>query len=185
MALQRYKKVIDAFGYVDNMGEENKQKAKALKLACELNKAAVCLKLKDYGEAKAACNCVLKEDSQNAKALYRRAHAELGLKNFTECIGDCKKVVELEAHNREVRDLFKQAQAAQKEEDKKAKGLFTNMCRAFGKGPIPAPGKSSPLGNFGEDESMDEEAPPADAKIEAVAPKGEVVVEDGMEAAVA
>lgn len=33
MALQRYKKVIDAFSYVDNMQEENKVKAKALKVA--------------------------------------------------------------------------------------------------------------------------------------------------------
>jgi len=36
---------------------------------------------------------------------------------------------------------MKMAQVAQKEEDKKSKGLFTNMCKAIGKGPIPEPYK--------------------------------------------
>mmetsp|Transcript_28141 Transcript_28141/g.79900 ORF Transcript_28141/g.79900 Transcript_28141/m.79900 type:complete len:181 (+) Transcript_28141:940-1482(+) len=164
MALQRYKKVIDAFSYVDNMQEENKVKAKALKAACESNKAAVCLKLKDWAEAKAACNNVLKDDKTNAKALYRRAQAELGLKNFMECIGDCKNVVELDPQSREARALLKQALAAQKEEDKKAKGLFANMCKALGKGPIPPPGKDKPVGNFSDDE---EEAPAAEGEAAA------------------
>merc|ERR1712194_825834 len=77
------------------------------------------------------------EDGLNVKATFRRAQAECGLKNFMECIRDCKKVVELDAKNREARELLKQAQAGQKEEDKKSKGLFANMCKALGKGLIP------------------------------------------------
>mmetsp|Transcript_46290 Transcript_46290/g.91681 ORF Transcript_46290/g.91681 Transcript_46290/m.91681 type:complete len:569 (+) Transcript_46290:1-1707(+) len=141
MALRRYKKVVDSFGYLDDMQEENKAKAKALKLACEANTVVVHLKLKDFVAAKAACNSVLKEDKQNIKALYRRAQAELGLKNFLECIGDCKKVVELDSQNKEARALLRQAQLAQREEDKKAKGLFANMCKALGRGAGPAPEK--------------------------------------------
>merc|ERR1712113_191441 len=99
------------FSYTDNYAEENKAKAKALKLACESNKAACYLKLKDYVEAKNACNAVLKEDAQNVKIIYRRAQAELGLNNFLECIGDCKKAVELDPQNNEARALLKQAQA--------------------------------------------------------------------------
>merc|ERR1712137_742434 len=112
-------------------------------------------------------NAVLKEDTQNVKAIYRRAQAELGLKNFMDCIKDCKKVVELDPSNKEARALLKQAQAGQKEEDKKAKGLFANMCKALGKGPIPEPGKSAPLGNFSDDE---EEDVPMDAAEEKDAP---------------
>merc|ERR1719329_2141132 len=52
---------------------------------------------------------------------------------------DCKKVVEIDAQYKEARVLLKQAQALQKEEDKKSKGMFANMCRALGKGPIPEP----------------------------------------------
>mmetsp|Transcript_69986 Transcript_69986/g.176339 ORF Transcript_69986/g.176339 Transcript_69986/m.176339 type:complete len:565 (+) Transcript_69986:2-1696(+) len=157
MALGRYKKVADMFSYIDNFKEENnKVKAKVLKQACDANKAACYLKLMDYIEAKNSCNAVLKEDTQNVKATYRRAQAELGLKNFSDCIRDCKKVVELDPPNKEARALLKQAQAGQKEEDKKAKGLFANMCKALGKGPIPEPGKSASLGNFSDDE---EDAP--------------------------
>jgi len=65
MALHRYKKVGDMFSYIDNFKEENKEKAKDLKKACELNKAAVSLKLKDFAGAKTACEAVLKDDGLN------------------------------------------------------------------------------------------------------------------------
>lgn len=140
MALQRYKRVVDCFSYIDGIKDENnKNKAKELKKACELNKAACHLKLEDYIEAKKACEAVLKDEVSNVKAIYRRAQAHLALKEFPECMRDCKKVVELDAQNRDARSLIKKAQAGQKEEDKKSKGLFANMCKALGKGPIPEP----------------------------------------------
>jgi len=172
MALQRYKKVGDSLSYIDNFKEENKTKAKSLKQVCELNKAACYLKLEDFTDAKEACNNVLKDEKQNVKALYRRAQAELGLKNFAECMKDCKAVVEVDPQNREVRALLKQAQAGQKEADKQAKGLFANMCKALGKGPIPAPGKSKdPLDDM-EDEEEELPAKPA-APADGEAPAAE------------
>jgi tetratricopeptide (TPR) repeat protein len=152
MALQRYKKVSDMFSYVDNFKEENKEKAKALKLACESNKAVVYLKLTRWSEALSTCNTVLTDDKSNIKAYYRRAQAHLNLKNFLDCIADCKKVVELDPSNKEARTLLKQAQAGQKEEDKKAKGLFANMCKALGKGPIPEPCKADKIGDYSDEE---------------------------------
>merc|ERR1711972_736575 len=83
-----------------------------------------------------------KDDKFCVKALYRRAQAELGLKNYLECMTDCKAIVNIDAQNREARALLKEAQVGQKEEDKKSKGLFTNMCKALGKGPIPEPAKT-------------------------------------------
>merc|ERR1712151_599883 len=172
LALQRYKKVTELFSYIDNFKEENKTKAKELKRVCELNKAACHLKLKDFVEAKKSCDAVIKEESHNVKAYYRRAQAELGLKNFPECIRDCKKVLEMEPQNRDVRTLLQQAQTGQKEEDKKSKGLFANMCKALGKGPIPEPGKSKPpLDNDEEDEDeamdVDDKVPPAEGETTA------------------
>lgn len=73
------------------------------------------------------------------KALFRRAQAEFGLKNFDQCLLDVKKVLELEPANREARNLAREAAAAQKEEDKKSKGLFGKMCQALGTGPIREP----------------------------------------------
>merc|ERR1712048_1192610 len=137
LALERYKKVIDMFSYIDNYQEDNKVKAKELKKVCELNRAACQLKVKDYWAAKTSCNNALKEDTQNVKALFRRAQAELGLKNFLDCMKDLKRVLELDPTNKEARALYKDAQAGQKEEDKKSKGLYAKMCAGLGKGRIP------------------------------------------------
>eukprot|EP00932_Pfiesteria_piscicida_P003266 SRR837773.1318.p2 GENE.SRR837773.1318~~SRR837773.1318.p2 ORF type:complete len:153 (-),score=92.64 SRR837773.1318:23-430(-) len=121
----------------------------------------VFLKLEQWADAKAACEEVLKEDKCNVKALFRRGQAQLHLKNFADCLADCKRVLELDPQNKEVRALWKQAQAGQKEEDKKAKGLFANMCKALGKGPIPEPGKAEKIGDFSDDEPEDAAMPDA------------------------
>merc|ERR1719210_1300666 len=130
------------FNYIDNFKEENKMKAKELKKNCDLNSAACHLKLKNYSDAKTASAAVLKDDTGNIKALYRRAQAEFGLKNFMECIGDCKKIITANPQNKEARALLKEASAGQKLCDKQAKGLFVNMCKALGKGPIPEPSQA-------------------------------------------
>jgi FK506-binding protein 4/5 len=118
---------------------------------------------------------VLKDEKQNVKAMYRRAQAEYGLKNFEESIRDCKSVVAIDAQNKDARSLLKQAQAGQKEVDKQAKGLFTNMCKALGKGPIPPPGMTKRPYEDMEDEDM---GVPGDtemegSKVEESADKGE------------
>mmetsp|Transcript_106796 Transcript_106796/g.168741 ORF Transcript_106796/g.168741 Transcript_106796/m.168741 type:complete len:593 (+) Transcript_106796:54-1832(+) len=155
MALGRYKKIIDLFNYLDGIKDEDKKaKAKELKKLCELNSAACNLKLKEFSDAQKNCDNVLKEETSNVKALFRRAQAHLGNKNYVVSMADLKKLIEIDPQNREARALMKEAQAGQKEEDKKSKGLFAKMCQGLGKGPIPPPGKSKPL--F-EDEDKDME----------------------------
>ena len=51
----------------------------------------------------------------------------MGLKNFTECISDCKKVLQLDEENRDAKVLLRQAVAAQKEADKKSKAVFASV----------------------------------------------------------
>jgi len=169
LAMQRYKKVTELFSYIDNFKEENKVKAKDLKKVCELNRAACQLKVKDFSEARTSCDNVLKEDAQNVKALFRKAQAEYGLKNFDESMRIVKKVVEIDPQNKEARALYKDAQAEQKKVDQQAKGLFAKMCGGLGKGPIPETGKSAaPMDeDFGDDENDAEPpAPAADASAE-------------------
>lgn len=164
LALERYRKVIALFNYIDNMKEENKTKAKELKKTCELNSASCQLRFKDYVEAKKHCDNVLKEDRVNAKALFRHAQANLGLKNYQECIATLKSLPDSVRVGAEARNLLKEAQAGQKEEDKKSKGLFANMCKALGKGPIPPPGVSKPAyGDEDDDDEFDDEPPAAEA----------------------
>merc|ERR1712136_165045 len=160
LALERYKKIVELLNYTDNFKDADlKTKAKDAKRVCELNKAACYLRLREHAEAKKACDEVLKEESQNVKALYRRAQAECGLKNFQECIRDCKRVIEIDSQNKDARALLRQAQVGQKEEDRKSKGLFANMCKALGKGPIPEPGKSKAPEYDSEDDGDDSMLP--------------------------
>lgn len=131
LALARYKKVLETFSYIDNYKGENKAKAKELKKLCELNKAACYLKLKKHQEAKQACNAVLKDEASNLKALFRRAQANFGLFEFAACVSDVRRVLDVDPNNKEARVLLKQAQTGQKEEDKKVKGLYANMCKGL------------------------------------------------------
>lgn len=164
LALERYKKVIDLFNYTDNFKEENKVKAKDLKKLCELNLAACHLKVQDYSAAKKSCTNVLKDEAGNVKALFRRAQADVALKNFMDAMADLKKCIDLDPQNKAARALYKDAQVGQKGEDKKSKGLFAKMCGGLGKGPIPPPGKDKSMAEDDDemdgdedDEAMDEE----------------------------
>merc|ERR1712062_74653 len=174
LAMQRYKKVTELFSYIYNFKEENKGKAKDLKKVCELNRAACLLKKKDFSEARTACDSVLKDDANNVKALFRKANAEFGLKNFDETMRMVKKVVEVDPQNKEARALYKDAQAEQKKVDQQAKGLFAKMCEGLGKGPIPEPGKSAaPMDEDFDDDEEDAELPDttaAEGKDEAMPP---------------
>lgn len=188
MAQEKFKKIGDLFNYVDNYkDEENKGKAKELKRVCELNKAACALKLNDYQAAKTSCNTVLKDESDNVKALFRRAQADYFLQNFMDCMTDLKRLIEIDSGNTEAKRLMKQAQMGQKEQDKKSKGMYAKMCQALGKGPIPEPGKATHPRDYSEDDMDDDEgdveaptktvaevAPPKDA--ETAAAEGEAPV---------
>merc|ERR1712107_708649 len=152
LALERYK-VAEMFSYIDSMKDETlKTKAKDLKRLCELNKAACFLKLKDYAEAKKACETVLKDEPNNVKAMFRKAQACYEMKDIQDCMRELKRLIEIDAQNKEARALMKKAHVAQKVDDKKSKGLFTNMCKALGKGPIPEPYKEKK--SYSDDEGM-------------------------------
>merc|ERR1712232_441923 len=92
----------------------------------------------------------------------RRAQAHQGNKNYMTCMADLKKVIEVDPQNREARSLMKEAQAGQKEEDKKSKGMFAKMCAGLGKGPIPEPGKSKSMAPDDYDFEDEEELPAAE-----------------------
>jgi len=173
LALQRYKKVIDLFGYIDKYKADNKTAAKELKKLCELNSAMCQIKVKDYADAKKTCTGILKDDTMNVKALYRRAQAELGLKNFIECMQDLKKVLTKDPQNRDARALYKEAQAGQKVIDQESKEVFKKMCGGLGKGPIPEPGKAPKEEGSEDEEEEDFEERFKGAEADAAMPASE------------
>jgi len=112
---------------------------------------------------------------RNLEANIRTAicsrRAEYGLQDFGSCMRDLKKVIELDPQNREARALLKEANAGQKEDDKKSKGLFAKMCQGLGKGPIPEPKKDAAMDDFGDADDPEEPAEAAEAGEAAKAPE--------------
>eukprot|EP00746_Dinoflagellata_sp_MGD_P085706 gnl/MRDRNA2_/MRDRNA2_33912_c0_seq1.p1 gnl/MRDRNA2_/MRDRNA2_33912_c0~~gnl/MRDRNA2_/MRDRNA2_33912_c0_seq1.p1 ORF type:complete len:561 (+),score=158.97 gnl/MRDRNA2_/MRDRNA2_33912_c0_seq1:75-1757(+) len=138
LACQRYDGLVLFFGAMTSFKPEGRKKeAEAMKRICRLNKAACCLKLGDPRSAKFSCTEVLKDEKYNIKALFRRAQANVDLKDFEAAITDLKLLLEQEGEstNAEAKRLLVVAQKRQKEEDKKQKGMYSNMCNALGKMP--------------------------------------------------
>jgi len=173
LALERYKKVIDLFGHIDNYKAENKTRAEDLKRLCQLNKAACHLRLKQNAEAKKACEEVLKSEASNVKAIFRRAQALLGLAEFGDCLRDVKRLLELDPQNREARMLLKQARAGQKSEDDKSKGLFAKMCKGLSSPANPCKmAPDAPAGEAAEEDNPWKEDEPMAGKEAAEAEAG-------------
>ncbi|CAA3007348.1 peptidyl-prolyl cis-trans isomerase FKBP62-like [Olea europaea subsp. europaea] len=99
-ASKRYEKAVKLIEYDSSFGEDEKQQAKLLKVTCNLNNAACKLKLKDYKEAVKLCTKVLEIESQNVKALYRRAQAYIHLVDLDLAELDIKKALEIDPDNR-------------------------------------------------------------------------------------
>lgn len=85
--------------YDHSFNEEEKEKAKVLKISSNLNNAACKLKLKNYKEAEKLCTKVLETDDKNVKALYRRAQAYMNLVELELAEKDIKKALEIDPNN--------------------------------------------------------------------------------------
>jgi len=131
LALERYTRTIDKCLVIDNFAPGNRERAKELRKLCWLNKSMCHLRLKRHWEAKVSCDQVLLMDSENMKALFRRAQAHLALRQVNDCIIDAKRVIQMEPQNQEVRKLLAEARAAQKGGESEAKDVFANMLKGL------------------------------------------------------
>eukprot|EP00746_Dinoflagellata_sp_MGD_P067169 gnl/MRDRNA2_/MRDRNA2_27736_c0_seq2.p1 gnl/MRDRNA2_/MRDRNA2_27736_c0~~gnl/MRDRNA2_/MRDRNA2_27736_c0_seq2.p1 ORF type:complete len:270 (+),score=74.12 gnl/MRDRNA2_/MRDRNA2_27736_c0_seq2:114-923(+) len=135
LAMQRYKAVSDLFEFIDSWKDESKkEKAKEARRMCELNKALCALKLLDHSTAKECCDKVIKEEPRNVKALYRRASAQLGLKEYLDAMKDLSVLLEVEPGNSEAKRLLQEARASQKKADRAQKDMFAKMVSGLGRG---------------------------------------------------
>ncbi|KAI8574213.1 hypothetical protein RHMOL_Rhmol01G0337300 [Rhododendron molle] len=126
-ASKRYEKAVKYIEYDTSFGEEEKKKAKALKVTCNLNSAACKLKLKEYKQAEKLCTKVLELESKNVKALYRRAQAYINLADLDLAEFDIKKALEIDPDNREVKLEYKTLKEKMKEFNKKEAKFYGNM----------------------------------------------------------
>eukprot|EP00929_Paragymnodinium_shiwhaense_P076095 TRINITY_DN39043_c0_g1_i1.p1 TRINITY_DN39043_c0_g1~~TRINITY_DN39043_c0_g1_i1.p1 ORF type:complete len:598 (-),score=141.83 TRINITY_DN39043_c0_g1_i1:72-1865(-) len=106
-----------------------RQEAEEAFFTCNLNMALCLLKLNAFHSCINACNLVLKARPNNVKALFRRASAHRSLDVYDKAISDLKKVLELDPKNSEARRLLDEVKGVQREIDKNAKAMYTNMCK--------------------------------------------------------
>ncbi|KAM3189832.1 hypothetical protein ACQJBY_068222 [Aegilops geniculata] len=126
-ASKRYEKAAKFIDYDTSFSEDEKKQSKQLKITCNLNNAACKLKLKDYKQAEKLCTKVLELDSQNVKALYRRAQAYTQLADLELAEVDIKKALEIDPENRDVKLTYKTLKEKIKEINKKDAKFYSNM----------------------------------------------------------
>lgn len=78
---------------------EDEKKSEQLKIICNLNNVACKLKLKDYKQDEKLCTKVLKLDSQNVNALYKKAQGYTHLADLELEQVDIKKALEIDPEN--------------------------------------------------------------------------------------
>ncbi|KAJ8748170.1 hypothetical protein K2173_000578 [Erythroxylum novogranatense] len=126
-ASKRYEKAVKYIEYDSSFSDDEKKQAKALKVACNLNNAACKLKLKDCKQAEKLCTKVLELDSQNVKALYRRAQAYIQLADLDLAEFDIKKALDIDPNNREIKLEYKTLKEKMRELNKKEAKFYGNM----------------------------------------------------------
>lgn len=151
-AAKKYDKAAKYIEHDNSFSAEEKKQSKVLKVSCNLNHAACCLKLKDFKEAVKLCSKVLELESQNVKALYRRAQAYIETADLDLAEFDIKRALEIEPQNREVRLEYKILKQKQIEYNKKDAKLYGNMFARLNK-------LEAFEGKKGEGEPMEVEKP--------------------------
>lgn len=126
-ASKKYEKAAKYIEYDTSFSEEEKKQSKPLKVTCNLNNAACKLKLKDYTQAEKLCTKVLEIESQNVKALYRRAQAYIQTADLELAELDIKKALEIDPNNRDVKLEYRALKEKQKEYNKKEAKFYGNM----------------------------------------------------------
>ncbi|KAK7395412.1 hypothetical protein VNO78_15970 [Psophocarpus tetragonolobus] len=126
-ASKRYDKGVKYIEHDSSFAEKEKNQAKTLKVACNLNNAACKLKLKDYKEAEKLCTKVLDLEGTNVKALYRRAQAYMQLGDLDLAEFDIKKALEIDPNNRDVKLEYRTLKEKVKENNRKEAQFYGNM----------------------------------------------------------
>lgn len=125
---RKYKKVTRYYNFfIDHTNDAEEKKAlDTFQLVNLTNLAATELKLEDFNDVRFSCSAVIKIDTNNSKAFYRRGIANLELNNFELALDDLKMSHKLVPGNRQVLKEFERAKkllldyrAAQKTQLKK------------------------------------------------------------------
>ncbi|CAN9514602.1 unnamed protein product [Ophioblennius macclurei] len=127
-AVNKYSK---ALRYLETSGEllseEAHQKLEPTALSCFLNTAACKLKLQLWQEAVESCNEALELNQANTKALFRRAQAWQGLKEYSKAMVDLKEAQGITPEDKAISNEMKRVQLKIQEEKEKEKKIYAKM----------------------------------------------------------
>ncbi|XP_072296375.1 peptidyl-prolyl cis-trans isomerase D [Eucyclogobius newberryi] len=127
-AIKKYNKALRYLEFGgEEFDEEFQKKLEPVALSCFLNTAACKLKLQLWQEALDSCTEALELDKKNTKALFRRAQAQAGLKDFSKAMEDLKKAQEITPDDKAIMGEMKKVQVKIQEEKEKEKKMFAKM----------------------------------------------------------
>jgi len=135
LAAHHYEKVADLFARKDFFAVEDQKDAAELRRMADLNRALCMLKMGDMKKVASLCTSVLNEDPCQPKALFRRAKAQLQMKEYDEAITDLARLLEVEPTNTDGKQLMREAKRLRKQNDECQSRHFSKMCDALGELP--------------------------------------------------
>lgn len=162
-ASKKYAKGTRLIEYDSQFSDDLKKQAKVLNVSCNLNNAAAQLKLKEYMEAIKLCNKVLEAESQNVKALFRRAQAYIANADYDLASWDIKKALEVDPTNKELKAEQRLLRQKVADQNKKEAKLYSNMFARMNKV------EAKETGGTGGGVAQDTEPQPAEPASEPVA----------------
>lgn len=132
LAAKHYETIADLFARLDFFQEDEQLAAAELWRVASLNKAMCMLKMGQMKVVKELCTSVLKQDTSNPKALFRRAKAAVELKEYTEAIADLERLLEVEPASQDGRALLREAKRLRKHNDGQQSSTYARMCAGLG-----------------------------------------------------
>ncbi|XP_069557865.1 peptidyl-prolyl cis-trans isomerase D isoform X1 [Brachyistius frenatus] len=111
----------------EQVSEEAQQKLEPTALSCFLNTAACKLKLQLWQDAVDSCNEALELNQANTKALFRRAQAWQGLKEYSKAMTDLKKAQEIAPEDKAIGNDVKRVHLKMQEEKEREKKIYAKM----------------------------------------------------------
>ncbi|XP_070021300.1 70 kDa peptidyl-prolyl isomerase isoform X6 [Nicotiana tabacum] len=126
-ASRKYDKALKFIQFDHSFNDNEKCQSNTLRFSCYLNNAACKLKIADHQEASKLCSKVIEYDPCNVKALFRRAQAYLRINELEKAEIDIRKALKLDPNNRDVKLVYKELKAKQKQYTQHEVEIFSTM----------------------------------------------------------
>jgi len=126
-AAARYHKALTHCGKFYDLGPDDEEEVKAVKLSLHLNLALAYIKLDKPDNALRSCNDALDLDPDNVKALYRRASVYYDKKKWDDAGKDAKRAAETAPDDKAVKKLQARIEQQVKRQKVKEKKMAQKM----------------------------------------------------------